>query len=455
MATTWIKNPLAIWTGTNDDAAGGIVVQGNTIVEVVAKGAAPTQPFDHTLDASEHVVLPGLVNAHHHFYQTLTRAYPDALDKELFHWLKALYPVWAGLDEEMMQLGTELASAELLLSGCTTASDHHYLIPVGLEHAIDIQVEATRKLGLRTVLTRGSMSLGEDQGGLPPRHTIQTEQIIIDDSVRLIREYHQPEFGGMTQIALAPCSPFSVTTELMKETSHVAKQHDVMLHTHLCETIDEENFCLERFGYRPVDYLEEVGWLHDRTWLAHGIHFNDEEIRRLGQSGIGICHCPSSNMMLASGICRNLELEEAGASVGLGVDGSASNDGSNLVNELRMATYIQRLRYGSAKVSHFDVFRWATQGSARNIGRKDIGTLDKGMLADIAMFKLDEIQFSGSHDPLAALVLCGHHRADRVMVNGDWRVVDGELVDVDKQELMVRHRSAARRLADKAQQLRR
>ncbi|MGF1767508.1 8-oxoguanine deaminase [Enterovibrio makurazakiensis] len=451
MATIWLKSPLAIWTGTNEDASGGVVIEGNTIVELVAKNALPSIKVDQIVDASEHVVLPGLINAHHHFYQTLTRAYPDALDKELFHWLKALYPVWAGLDEEMMRLGTQLASAELLLSGCTTASDHHYLIPVGLEHAIDIQVEATRALGLRTVLTRGSMSLGEDQGGLPPRHTIQTEQAIIDDSLRLIREYHQPEFGGMTQIALAPCSPFSVTTDLMKETARVAKQHDVMLHTHLCETIDEEDFCLEKFGLRPVDYLEDVGWLHNRTWLAHGIHFNDEEIERLGKAGIGICHCPSSNMMLASGICRNLELEAAGASVGLGVDGSASNDGSNLVNELRMATYIQRLRYGSSSVSHLDALRWATQGSAKNIGRSDIGTLSKGLLADIAMFKLDEIQFSGSHDPLAALVLCGANRADRVMVNGEWRVKDGELIGVDTQELMVKHRAAARRLANKAE----
>ncbi|MEZ9524312.1 8-oxoguanine deaminase [Enterovibrio norvegicus] len=452
MATTWIKNPLDIWTGTENDAAGGIVVDGACIVEVISQGAQPSVAIDCVVDASQHVVLPGLVNAHHHFYQTLTRAYPGALDKELFQWLKALYPVWACLDEEMMQLSTELASAELLLSGCTTASDHHYLIPTGLEHAIDVQIEATQKMGIRTVLTRGSMSLGEDQGGLPPRHTIQTEQTIIDDSIRLINRYHQAEHGGMTQIALAPCSPFSVTTDLMKETARVAKQHNVMLHTHLCETIDEEAFCLEKFGLRPVDYLEDVGWLHDRTWLAHGIHFNDEEIVRLGAAGIGICHCPSSNMMLASGICRNLELEAAGASVGLGVDGSASNDGSNLVNELRMATYIQRLRYGSASVSHLDAFRWATQGSARNIGRNDIGTLAPGMMADIAMFTLDDIRFSGSHDPLAALVLCGAQRADRVMVNGEWRVKDGELVYVDKHALIARHREAAKRLANKAKQ---
>ena len=446
---TWIKNPLAIWTGNKIDARGGVVVKDNQIIELIPINASPSQDVDTLIDASEHVVLPGLINAHHHFYQTLTRAYPDALDKELFHWLTSLYPVWAGLDSNMMRLSTELASAELLLSGCTTASDHHYLFPDGLEEAIDIQVNATEKLGLRTVLTRGSMSLGEDDGGLPPRQTIQTEQTIIDDSIRLIKRYHQPQFGGMTHIALAPCSPFSVTTDLMKETANIAKDYGVMLHTHLCETIDEEDFCLQQFGLRPVDYLEEVGWLHNRTWLAHGIHFNDEEIKRLGKAQIGISHCPSSNMMLASGICRNLELEAAGAAVGLGVDGSASNDGSNLVNELRMATYIQRLRYGSSRVSHFDALRWATQGSARCLGRQDIGEINVGMMADLALFKLDEIQFSGSHDPLAALVLCGAHRADKVMVNGKWRVNDGQIVGLDLAQLMCDHKAAAKQLAAK------
>ena len=319
METTWLKNPLAIYTGTHQDAHGGIVITGNTITEIVALGTEPTQKIDAVVDASQHVITPGLINAHHHFYQTLTRAYPDALNKELFQWLKTLYPVWAGLDEEMMSLATELALVEMMMSGCTTASDHHYLIPTGLEHAIDLQVEAAEKLGIRAILTRGSMSLGEDDGGLPPRHTIQTEQTIIDDSLRLIRDYHQRDDGAMIQLALAPCSPFSVTTELMKETARIAKNEDVMVHTHLCETIDEEEFCLQKFGLRPVDYLEEVGWLNHRTWLAHGIHFNDEEIQRLGKAQVGISHCPTSNMMLASGICRNNELEAAGVKVGLGV----------------------------------------------------------------------------------------------------------------------------------------
>ncbi|MCF4172997.1 MULTISPECIES: 8-oxoguanine deaminase [Vibrio] len=450
METVWIKNPLAIYTGTTEDAGGGIVVQGSRIVELVASNQEPTTTITAVIDASQHVVTPGLVNAHHHFYQTLTRAYPDALNKELFHWLKSLYPVWANLDEEMMSVATELALVELLLSGCTTASDHHYLIPTGLEHAIDLQVEAAQKLGIRAIFTRGSMSLGEDDGGLPPRHTIQTEQTIVDDSLRLINSYHQREDGAMTQIALAPCSPFSVTTDLMKETARIAKNESVMTHTHLCETLDEEDFCLEKFGMRPVDYLEDVGWLNERTWLAHGIHFNSEEIRRLGKAEVGISHCPTSNMMLASGICKNNELEKAGVKVGLGVDGSASNDGSNLIAEVRMAMYLQRLRYGSNNVTHFDALRWATSGSARAMGRTDIGELAVGKQADIAMFKLDDIRFSGSHDPLAALLLCGAQQADRVMVAGQWRVHDGAVMGVDMPQLIERHKAAALRLRQAA-----
>ncbi len=447
MQTVWIKNPLAIYTGNDHDARGGVVIRENKIIELVPQNGSPSIACDYTVDASRHVVTPGLINAHHHFYQTLTRAYPGALNKELFHWLKSLYPVWANLDDEMHSVATELALVELMLSGCTTASDHHYLLPSGLEHAIDLQVQAASKLGVRAIFTRGSMSLGEDQGGLPPRQTIQTEQTIIDDSERLISQYHQTHDGAMTQIALAPCSPFSVTTDLMKETARIAKREAVMTHTHLCETIDEENFCIESFGMRPVDYLEDVGWLNERTWLAHGIHFNSEEIVRLGKAGVGICHCPTSNMMLASGMCKNLELESAGVKVGLGVDGSASNDGSNMIAEVRMAMYLQRLQYGSAQVTHFDALRWATKGSALAMGRKDIGEINVGLEADIAMFKLDDIRFSGSHDPLAALLLCGAQQADRVMVAGNWRVMDGEVVGVDMGQLLARHSAAAKRLA--------
>jgi 8-oxoguanine deaminase len=387
-----------------------------------------------------------LINTHHHFYQTLTRAYPEALNKELFPWLKSLYKVWANIQPEMLSVSTELALSELLLSGCTTASDHHYLFPDQLENAIDIQVEEAQKLGMRVVLTRGSMSLGEKDGGLPPQSVVQTKEQILSDSERLIKAYHDANEGSMTQIALAPCSPFSVTTDLMIETAELAEQQNVRLHTHLAETIDEENFCLEKFGLRTVDYLESVGWLSGRTWLAHGIHFNKEEIKKLGENNVGICHCPTSNMMLASGICHSLELENAGSVIGLGVDGSASNDGSNMIAELRQAMYLQRLRYGASKITHQKTYNWATKGSAALLGRSDIGEIAVGKQADLALFKLDELRFSGSHDSLAALLLCGAQKADRVMVAGKWKVVDGGIVGKDESELINRHSAAAKKL---------
>jgi 8-oxoguanine deaminase len=441
----WIKNPLAVYTGTDQCAANGVVVCGTRITELVAAGTAPTH-YDTCVDASGLVLTPGLINTHHHFFQTLTRALPAALNQELFPWLLSLYRVWVNLDEAMLAAASRLAMAELLLSGCTTAADHHYLFPPGLEHAIDIQARAAADMGLRAVLTRGSMSLSEKDGGLPPDRAVQPEQFIIDDSQRLIQRYHDSRDGAMLQIALAPCSPFSITPELMRESARMARRFDVRLHTHLGETLDEETFCLERFGLRPVDYLEDVGWLGPRTWLAHGIHFNPDEIRRLGQAGVGVAHCPSSNMLLASGICRARELEQAGSPVGLAVDGSASNDGSNMISELRQALFIQRLRYGSAQVSHLDVWRYATAGSAACLGRSDIGSLAVGKQADLALFGLDDIRFAGAHDPLAALVLCGAQQATHVMVAGQWQVRDGQLVDKDVQELIAEQRRQAQRL---------
>ena len=439
----WIKNPAAVFA---QNCEGGVVIQSQKIIEIVKLGQSPKTQIDDTYDASESVLLPGLINTHHHFYQTLTRAYPEALNKELFPWLKSLYKVWANIQPEMLAVSTELALSELLLSGCTTASDHHYLFPSQLENAIDIQVEEAQKLGMRVVLTRGSMSLGEKDGGLPPQSVVQTKEQILSDSERLIKTYHDNQEGAMIQIALAPCSPFSVTTDLMIETAALAEQYDVRLHTHLAETIDEEKFCLEKFGLRTVDYLESVGWLSDRTWLAHGIHFNKQEIEKLGQNGVGICHCPTSNMMLASGICHSLELEEAGSIIGLGVDGSASNDGSNMIAELRQAMYLQRLRYGASKITHQKVYDWATKGSAALLGRSDIGEIAIGKQADLALFKLDELRFSGSHDSLAALLLCGAQKADRVMIAGQWKVVDGKIIGQDESELISRHSNAAKKL---------
>jgi len=446
----WIKNPLAILVAEGIDAGGGVLVSGSEIIELVASGAQPSS-WDEVYDASDSVLLPGLINSHHHYYQTLTRAYPGALNQELFSWLQNLYPLWVGLEPRMLALATKLALAELLLSGCTLSADHHYLFPAGMEQSIDVQIEASAEIGMRTLFTRGSMSLGQDDGGLPPQAAVQHQQQILEDSERLINRYHQRGDGAMLQIALAPCSPFSVTPEIMRASAELANKLDVRLHTHLAETIDEEQFCLQRFGLRTVDYLESVGWLQPRTWLAHGIHFNDTEIAQLGSAGVGVCHCPTSNMMLASGIARNLELESAGVPVGLGVDGSASNDGSNMIQEVRQALYLQRLRYGAAKVSHLDAYRWATQGSAKLLGRSDLGEIAVAKQADLALFKLDEMRFSGSHDPLAALLLCGAQRADRVMVAGQWRVTNGQVLGLDTQALMAEHNLLAKKLVSKLQ----
>lgn len=437
----WLKDPLAVLA---DGAERGVVVDGSRIVELVAAGSEPAAPVDAVFDASRHVVLPGLVNTHHHVYQTLTRAHPAAIDKELFPWLQALYPIWTrSLSPETFRLAVRLAGTELLMSGCTTAADHHYIFPEGLEHAVDIEVEEARALGLRMTVSRGSMNLSVEDGGLPPRAAVQDEDTILADSERVLAKYHDRSDGAMIRIALAPCSPFSVTRSLMKATAELAAKHDCRLHTHLGETRDEDTYCLAKFECRPVDYLDEVGWMSDRTWLAHGIHFTDAEVARLGRHGVGICHCPTSNAVLASGLCRTRELEAAGAPVGLGVDGSASNDASNLMEGVRHALMLGRLRY-DATLSSRDVLRWATEGSARCLGRDDIGRLEVGRQADLALFTLDELRFSGAGDPIAALVLCGAHRADRVMVAGDWKVVDGLPVGVDLERLRFEHGRAAK-----------
>jgi 8-oxoguanine deaminase len=440
----WIRNPLAILA--DGDARGGIVIHGGRIAELVPAGSAPLTPDVAILDASAHVVLPGLINTHHHFYQTLTRACPPALGKTLFPWLEALYPIWARLAPDSFRLGVRVAMAELLLSGTTTTTDHHYVFPAGLEDAIDIEVEEAARLGLRVVLTRGSMSLAREDGGLPPREVVQREDAILADCERLIGRYHQRGEGAMLQIALAPCSPFSVTEALMRDTAELAARHDVRLHTHLAETQDEEAWCQARFGCRPVDYLERLGWLNDRVWLAHGIWFSDSEVRRLGAARTAISHCPTSNMILASGCCQVPALEAAGAPVGLGVDGSASNDSSNLIEELRHAFLLQRLHHGAAAITHLDALRWATRGSAGCLGRHDIGAIAPGMQADLALFRLDELRYSGAGDPLAALILCGAARADRVMVAGRWVVEDGQIPGLDLAGLQAAHSVAAARL---------
>lgn len=442
----WIKNPLAILA---ENAGGGVVVEDGRIAECIPAGGAPSRPVDETIDASREVVIPGLINTHHHFFQTLTRAHPSAINKELFPWLQALYPIWArNVTPETFRMGTRLALTELLMSGCTAAADHHYLFPAGLENAIDIQVEEATRLGIRMTVTRGSMNLSQKDGGLPPDTVVQDEDTILADCERVLSRYHDTSEGAMIQVALAPCAPFTVTKRLMRESVALAERFDCRLHTHLGETIDEDDYCLHHFQCRPVDYLEECGWLNERVWLAHGIHFNDDEIRRLGHACVGVCHCPTSNMTLASGQCRTKELEAAGCPVGLGVDGSASNDNSNLMESLRHALMINRLTYDAASVTHFDTYRWATEGSARCLGRKDLGAIAPGKQADLAFYTLDELRFSGSGDPLAALVLCGAHAASRVMVGGDWKVTDGLPVHMDVGQLRHEHGEAAKRFLE-------
>jgi 8-oxoguanine deaminase len=437
----WVKDPLAILA---EDAARGVVVHDGRVAELVPAGGEPATPGTVPFDASAYVVLPGLINTHHHFYQTLTRAHPAAMDRPLFGWLTALYPIWARMTPEAVDAAATVALAELLLSGCTTTTDHHYVFPAGLESAIDIEIAAAQRLGMRMVATRGSMNLSQRDGGLPPDSVVQDEDVILADSERLIARYHDPSPGAMVQVALAPCSPFSVTTSLMRATAEMAARAGVRLHTHLAETADENRFCQEVHQCRPLDYLEQYGWLHDKVWLAHGVHFDPGEMARLAAAGVAVTHCPCSNQGLGSGHCPVCDLEGAGVAVGLGVDGSASNDASNLMQEVRAAFLLQRGRYGVAQVRPRDALRWATTGSAACIGRPELGTIAVGAAADLALFRLDELRFSGAGDPLAALVLCGAYRADRVMIAGRWVVEDGVIPGLDVPALMRRHGAAAR-----------
>jgi 8-oxoguanine deaminase len=440
-AALWIKDPLAILA---EGAERGIVVEDGWITELVPAGGSPRATA--VFDAGAHVVLPGLINTHHHFYQTLTRSLPAAVDEELFGWLGALYPIWARLTPAALETAATTAMAALLLSGCTATTDHHYVFPAGLEQAIDIEIAAARALGIRVVLTRGAMNRSRRDGGLPPDGIVQDQDTILADSERLIDAYHQPAPGAMVQIALAPCSPFTVTRSLMQETAALARRRGVRLHTHLAETADENRYCQEVLGCRPLDYLEQCGWFEAPVWVAHGIHFTPGEIARLARAGIAVTHCPCSNQALASGACAVCELEQAGVTVGLGVDGSASNDGSNLIQEVRAAFLLQRGRYGVKRVGHRDALRWATQGSAACLGRGELGRIAVGQAADLALFKLDGPNFAGYGDAVAALVRSGAHRADRVMVAGRWVVEDGALPGLDLAALTERHNRFARAL---------
>ncbi len=415
-----------------------IYIESGEILQIGTRAPASLRP-DRILDARHMVAVPGFVNTHHHLYQTLTRACSAAIDAELFDWLRALYPLWARIDEESLESAALVGMAELMLSGCTTTTDHHYIFPQGRDKMIDAEIGAARRIAIRFHPTRGSMSVGQSQGGLPPDSVVQKEETILADCERLIQAYHDPAPGSMLRIALAPCSPFSVSPDLMRETAVLARKHHVRLHTHLAETRDEEAYCLRRFGKRPLDLLQDAGWLGDTTWLAHGIHFNRGEVQRLGRAGCGIAHCPTSNMRLGSGIAPVVGLRRAGCPVGLGVDGSASNDSSHMLAEVRQALLVTRVAHGAAAMNVRDALRMATIEGARCLGRHDIGSITAGNRADIALFDLRDVGYSGAEDPLAALLLCAPTRVHTLIIDGRIVVEDRELRTLRLDPVLRRH----------------
>jgi len=433
---------------------GGLFVR-DGFIEQVGLAADLPKTADQVLDLSDYLVLPGLINTHHHFYQTLTRAVPAAQNTNLFGWLKTLYPIWARMTPEDIRISTQTAMAELALSGCTTASDHLYIFPNGAR--LDDEIQAGQEVGIRLHASRGSMSLGESQGGLPPDQVVEKEDFILKDSQRLIETYHDPNPGAMTQIVLAPCSPFSVTAELMRSSAVLAREYGVNLHTHLAETKDEEVFCLEKFGYRPAAYMDVLNWVGEDVWFAHSVHVDPDEIALYARTGCGVAHCPTSNMRLASGIAPILEMLTAGVKVGLGVDGSASNDGSHLLEEVRQAMLVSRVRAGllgaslsgegPALMTARQALEIATRGSASVLGRKDLGSLEPGKCADFMAINLNRLGYAGAlHDPVAAAVFCAPVAADYVLVGGKMVVKDGKLVNLSLPRLVEQHNRASRRL---------
>ncbi len=394
---------------------------------------------DREIDASRMVVLPGFVNTHHHFFQTLTRNIYATQKSELFDWLITNYEIWRGISGKAFYISAKTAIAELLKSGCTTTSDHLYLFPNQAESTlIDREIEAAQELGIRFQPTRGSMSLSKKDGGLPPDDVIQTEAQIIEDTLRLIKKYHDASYGAMTRISLAPCSPFSVTPELMKETARIAEENNLQIHTHLAETRDEEDFCINKLGRRPFDFMKSVNWIDSNAWFAHSIYLNDEEIRQGGEVGIGVAHCPSSNMRLGSGIARIREMLNAGIKVSLGIDGSASNDSSNMLLEMRNAMLISRLRKPEFWLNTEEVLWIATVGGAKALGRDDVGQIKPGKCADITMISMDRLEYAGAqHDPAAAIVFCAAQSpVDCVIVNGKVVVEKGRIVGLDESVLI-------------------
>jgi len=465
MPITLIRNAEVVVTMDalrREIRGGAVAVEGNRIAYVgnaiemqdwIAEDRA-REPAK-TIDARGCVVIPGLINCHHHLFQTLTRAIGTGRGLVLFDWLKMLYPVWGGMDAQAVHVSAKVGLAELLLSGATTVADHLYMFPNGSR--LDDEIAAARELGVRFHPTRGSMSLGVSKGGLPPDHLVEDEDEILEDSLRLLQDLHDPKPYSMLRIGLAPCSPFSVSTDLMRESARMARSHpNVGLHTHLCETLDEDRFCMEKFGLRPIDYAESVEWLGKDVWFAHMVHPNTDEIQRLGHSCSGACHCPSSNMILASGIAPVRAMVDAGVRIGLGVDGSASNDGNHMLGEARQAMLLQRVGWPgfesrADRMSAREALELATLGGAKVLQRDDIGSLEADKAADLVAFRVDGLRHAGAHgDVVAALLTCAPGQAWLSMVNGRVLVEGGELKGVDLGVLVEQHNRISRAMQERA-----
>ena len=427
-----------------------LLIEGDRIADI---GEGLPRGDATVIDASTKLVMPGLVNTHHHMYQTLQRGIPAVQNAKLFDWLTTLYEIWRHLTPETIRVSTLLACAELLKTGCTTTMDHHYVFPDGVrQDLIAVQLESASQAGIRFCATRGSMSRGRSKGGLPPDAVVQDEDAILADSESLIQRLHDPSPRSMTRIALAPCSPFSVSEELMRATAELARRHDVLLHTHLAETRDEEAYCLEHYGCRPLGLMERLGWLGPDVWFAHGIHFDDAELELLAQTRTGVAHCPSSNMRLGSGIARVPEMIRGGIRVGLAVDGSASNDTSDMVGELRSCLMLHRVLGGADAITAEQVLDLATRGGAELLGWPETGALEVGSAADVVPVEMDRLDYAGAlTDPLAAVMFCGmSHHVHTVIVNGNVVVRDGALVNVDEEDLRARANAEARRMMEAA-----
>lgn len=458
MTTLLLKNAAILVTmdGKDRELKDASVFCRDGFIEQIGPAADLPSQADRVIDLEHHLLMPGLVNTHHHFYQTLTRALPAAQDANLFNWLTTLYPIWARMTPEDIFTSTQTALAELALSGCTTASDHLYLFPNGSR--LDDEIAGAREVGLRLHASRGSMSLGESQGGLPPDSVVDSEENILKDSERLIQQYHDPSAGSKLQIVVAPCSPFSVTTELMRDSAALARKYHVHLHTHLAETEDEDDFCLEKFGHKPVAYMQQVGWMGDDVWFAHSVWVNDAEMDLYAKHGCGVAHCPSSNMRLASGIAPTMHMLAKGVKLGLGVDGSASNDSSHLLAEARQAMLLARLNSGVKGASRSapdapplmtarQALSIATRGGAAVLGRNDIGSLEVGKCADFLAIDLNRLDYAGAlQDPVAAVIFCAPVTADYTIVGGEVIVDQGQLTTLDVVKQVEKHNAASRRL---------